>query len=255
VALVEMQTRNEREVGERLLLYTLLARMIYEKKVMPGVIYLLNDGNLPEQPYRIPVGNGKFITFPYECIYVGKMEASEIWREFPLDWLPLLPFTVGGRTPEMIDRLFEKLRQESDLFLLRTAVEFASYVLDHYNEDQSWLFRKVQNMYELQDLPIYRAVKQQAREEGLQEGRQEGRQEGLQEGLQEGRQEGLEALRSLLIDAVEQRMPKLGPLAREQAALIENPKTLRDLTFKLFSAKTLKEAQHYLLNWRDISPA
>jgi len=106
IALLEVQTRNNRSMGEQLLLYILLVRLIYSERfgsdliVMPGVINLLSDGNLPEQPYRIPVGDGEFITIPYKTIYLGKMEAREFLETFPMDWLPFLPFTRGGRDRE-----------------------------------------------------------------------------------------------------------------------------------------------------------
>jgi len=81
------------------------------------------------------------------------------------------------------------LKKQGDHLLLRAVVEIESYVLKHYNKDQSWLFRKVQNMFELRDLPIYQEIKKWMQEEYRQEGLQEGLQEGRQEGLQEGRQE------------------------------------------------------------------
>jgi hypothetical protein len=162
-------------------------------------------------------------------------------RSFPVDLLPLLPFSLEGTDPEIITELFEKLRQQSDPYLLGAAAEFASYVFDHYNKDQNWLFRKVQSMYELKDLPLYKALEKQVREELRQEVRQE------------ERRVGLEAQRNLLVEAVEKRMPKLAALTREQVALFESPKVLLNLTIELMTAKTVKQARYYLLNWHELS--
>src|SRR5579859_2519164 len=177
VALVEVQTRNDRSMGERLLLYILLVRLIYRERfgsdliVMPGVINLLDDGNLPEQPYRIPVGDGEFITIPYKTIYLGKMEASEFLETFPVDWLPFLPFTRGGRDQEIMRPIIKKLEKQSDDLLYKAAVEIESYVLEQYNEDQSWLLEMVaKSMYQREDLPIYQGLKKLIMEKGLQKG-------------------------------------------------------------------------------------
>ena len=80
----------------------------------------------------------------------------------------------------------------------------------------------------------------------LKEGREEGREEGLEEGLEKE----LARLRDFLLKTVEiRRMPELLSLAQQQAALIDNPDILNDLTLKIIAAETSKEAERALLNW------
>ena len=92
-------------------------------------------------------------------------------------------------------------------------------------------------MKEMRDLPLFKAW------------REEGHKEGLAEGLEKALERELALLRKLLLKTVKARMPEWSELAQEQAALIDSPEVLSDLTFKLATAKTSKQAERYLRNW------
>ncbi len=101
----------------------------------------------------------------------------------------------------------------------------------------------------LREAPFYQEILQEGREKGLEEGLERG----LLEGLEKGRQEKLDALRQTLLNFVQARFPspKMIRLAKGQAAMINDPKILQDLTLKVGLAQTAEEAQNYLLDWPD----
>src|SRR2546429_1752647 len=105
------------------------------------VFILLRGGNIPQPPHYLMLDDVELNRFSPYCIEAGSWNASEMLRSFPVDLLPLVPFSLEGIAPEIITELFEKLRQQSDPYLLGAAAEFASYVFDHYNKDQDWLIR------------------------------------------------------------------------------------------------------------------
>jgi len=92
----------------------------------------------------------------------------------------------------------------------------------------------------LKEAPIYQMILQEGREEGLEKGREEG--------FEKGR---LQASRDMLLKFVQLRFPKLKTLARGQAALIEKPEILEDLTLKVGMAQTQAEVQNYLIEWEE----
>ncbi len=101
----------------------------------------------------------------------------------------------------------------------------------------------------LREAPFYQEILQEGREEG----REEGLEKGLEEGLEKGRKEGLQLLRQTLVKFVQARFPspKMIRLAKGQAAIIDDPNVLQDLTLKVGLAQTAEEAQHYLLDWPE----
>ena len=73
--------------------------------------------------------------------------------------------------------------------------------------------------------------------------------EGLEEGLKEGKEIGqLEAFRQALMHVAAARFPKLLPLAKKRAAIIDDPDELDSLLVKISIAQNVKEARSYLLN-------
>lgn len=71
-------------------------------------------------------------------------------------------------------------------------------------------------------------------------------------GFEEGKRKAqLGALRQAFIHVVEARFPKLLRLAREEAAIIDNPDELDGLHVKISIAQNTKEARAYLLNEQE----
>ena len=122
--------------------------------------------------------------------------------------------------------MLKRLEQEDDRELLDLGVVFAEYAFEHYHADLEWLHEMVNRMKDVEDLPLF--------------------QEFARKNLEKGQ---LQALRSMLINIVKANMPEWADLAREQAALIEQPEILNALILKLFTAKTSTEVERYLLNW------
>jgi hypothetical protein len=71
---------------------------------------------------------------------------------------------------------------------------------------------------------------------------------GLEKGLKRGRQEGeLQAQRETLLDILKARFPELASVAKKQMSNIKDPQLLRNLTVKISTVQTAKEAEQLLL--------
>jgi predicted transposase YdaD len=96
-------------------------------------------------------------------------------------------------------------------------------------DDLKWLKRRSAMLEDiLQDTPVYQEV--------------------LAEGMEKGLEKGLETQRQTLLDIVQERLPAIARLAKQQADAIEDPEMLRRLIVKRSIVKTSKEAEQYLLN-------
>ncbi len=233
LVLIEWQTHNDYQMGDRLLEYNRRIREKHGQTALPCVIYLLKDGNEPPSPLIMWAGRFQVIRLDFRSIHVGDWQAENLLARSDVDLLPLLPFTIGGRDIRLVKRMLERLRQEGSKLLLDIGIAFAEYAFDHYHGDLEWFHREVDNMKEMRDLPLFKAW----------------REEGREEERAEAYQRELAAARSLLIEIVEARMPHLKELAQEQADLIDKPEILRTLTIQLAVAQTSKQAERSLRNW------
>lgn len=102
----------------------------------------------------------------------------------------------------------------------------------------------------LRDTPIYQMILQEGREEGREEANR--RIEEERKRIEEERQQVLDSQRVGLINLVEARFPALKALAQAQAAQIESPPLLVNLTIKIALTQSLEEAVEYLVNWKTI---
>lgn len=105
---------------------------------------------------------------------------------------------------------------------------FAGLVLQ---EDEEWLRERFTAMKDLfQESPVYQWIVE----------------EGIEKGLEKGLQQGLQQLRQVLVRRVQKRFPVLAPLAREQAALIEDFEVLNNTIDAIIDAEAIEEARRIL---------
>ena len=243
---IEFQTRNDASMGERLLLYNILARNAHKLPVFSCVLYLLKDGNVSQSPLRLTIPSGQtIIEFYYQSIEIGKLTSEDILNIGNPTLIPLLPLTKGGETRSEIAGMFERLRkhprgelsnaQIADLELI--AYTLASLVLTNNKNplDLEWLIGRFREMHDiLRETPIYQEILL------------EGRKEGIEKGIERGR---LESKRDTVLILVKTGFPALTSLAKEQVSQIVSASLLDDIITKIFLAQTEQEAFLALREW------
>lgn len=249
---IEFQAYHDKKMAGRLLRYNVLAREKYQLPVLSCVIYLLKDDHAPTSPliWDIPTGE-EILLFRFVNVKLSDVTAEDIFRIGESTLIPLLPLTKGGATKQTVKRMFDEIQAFKDIEETRKAdLELIGYSLAALifrrmkSKDQDWLARSFQQMHDiLRDTPIYQMI--------LQEGREEGREEASRM-IEEERKRVLDSQRVGLVDLVEARFPALKALAKAQAAQIESPPLLANLTIKIALTQSLEEAVEHLVNWKTI---
>ncbi len=191
--------------------------------------------------------------------YIGIVSSELDGEPLYTDMLYEVLQARGGAKREVVEEAIAGLApagQEPKAELLVLTYGLASLALEN-EADQEWLDRRFSMLYDiLRETRAFRELSKESRQEGIEEGRKEGIEEGRKEGIEEGIEKGLEkgkveALREALLNMVQARFSnsKIARLAKGQAAMIDDPAVLQDLIVKVGLARTLEEAQHYLLDW------
>jgi predicted transposase YdaD len=239
---LECQTDKDPEMAVRLLEYNILASRQYNRiPVYSYVIYLREDGEVPQPPYirRFPddVEGEEVLRFYYRVIKLADIPAEAILEQDWVGLFPLLPLTRGGKEPEVVKTMVDRLGEAREFDLLAIAHLLGGLVFKKGPEREA--FRKRFSMF--QDILEESWVYQEIIEQGLEKGRAEGKEIGRAEGtIQERRQ--------ALMDFLQMRFPELLALAAQQMNSIKNAEVLRTLSTKLFAAQTAEEAKQILLD-------
>jgi hypothetical protein len=92
-------------------------------------------------------------------------------------------------------------------------------------------------------------------EDGQGDGQRQHYQKAFLQGMQQANNEFVLELRQLLLKIVRLRFPKIGRLAKKQAALIDDTLVLRELIVKISTAQNTEEAVLHLLeveeDWQE----
>ncbi len=243
---IEFQTYNDSKMADRLLLYNVFTRSVYNLPVISWVIYLLEGGSVQQSPFSISLLNGKKINdFYYDSTKIGQLTPEDIIKLGITALIPLLPLTKGGAERKTLVRMFDSLkvqREPDETELQATELELiaftlASLVLRRKNSiDLEWLIRRFREMHEIiREAPIYQEI--------LREGLEQGREQGLEQGLEQGRKASID----ILLMLTNAHFPSLVALLREQVAPVKDLNILQDLAAKILSAKTVDEARTYII--------
>jgi len=248
---IEFQRNRDAQMPERLWEYNMKASKKYKCTVWSVVIYLKNDGQVPEPPLQRKLPDEHIVHhFDYGIIQLWDITPEKIKGMRRKGLIPLLPLTKNGANREVIEEALVLLTQSAGSAtseLLTLTYGFASLILEN-EADQEWLDRRFSQMFDiLRESPAFQKIMQV----GWKEGMEEGRQEGIQEGIVQGHQETLKTLRQTLLKIVNARFPKILHLAKGQGAIIDDPDVLEDLIVKISTAQTLQEAQNYLIDWPE----
>jgi hypothetical protein len=283
---IEIQSVNDPEMGDRMLVYHVLARTQYHLPVLSCVIYLRQDGLVPLPPHRWHAADGSVTNdFHYTVIEIANLTAGELRAFGEPGLLPLLPLTKDGASREVAEEMFVELQVVGNLDLLQIGQMIASLAFGEARpKDQEWVLRRYREMYDrLQETPVYkemtRLATEKARAEALKEAEkaraevlkeaekarvevlkeaEKARAEALkeaEEALKKARAEALKEaeevrkrdLREMLLTLVQARFPKMSGLAKRLAGTIDQSSTLQALILKISTASSLKEARQYLL--------
>lgn len=217
---IEFQSANDPTIGERLLGYNFEAKREHKLPVHSCVIYLRNDGTVPESPLRWNLPNGReVLQFHYESVELGKLPTEALRRTGLTGLLPLLILTKGGATREVIEEVISGLQVAEKKELLPITKLLASLVFTS-ELDKEWIIWRFDKMSDiLRETWAYREI------------------------MQEGK---IEVLRQAILDVIQERFPEILPFAKKQLEGIEDTESLRRMNVKMSMAQTAEEALQYL---------
>ncbi len=229
---LEVQTEKDPEMGRRLLEYNVLASRQYDHlPVSSYVIYLRDVKDVPEPPYirRFPDEEGQEVhRFYYTSIELADIPAEVILQSGLLGLLPFVTLTKGGKEPEVVKTMIDRLAEAKKFDLLTMAQVLGGLVFEEENEREAFRrrFRMFQNV--LRESWAYQEIGQ----EFLEKGREEERHRQLQ----------------TLLSFLQIRFPEMMTLAEQQTKSIKEPEILQTVITKMFIAQTAEEAKQILLD-------
>jgi hypothetical protein len=234
---IELQSTNDPMMGDRMVLYHVLARTQYNLPVLSCVIYLRQDGLVPQPPHRWEAADGSVTNeFHYRVIEVANMTSEELRAFGEIGLLPLLPLTKDGATREKVEEMFTDLQVAGNLNLLQIGQLIASLAFSNTRPaDQEWALRRYREMYDrLQETPVYKEMTRLATEKAR------------AEALKEAEEARKKDLREMLLTIVQARFPKLSRSAKRLASTIDHISTLQNLVLKISTASNLEKARQHL---------
>jgi predicted transposase YdaD len=219
----EYQSTNDPRMPERLQKYNVIASSEHDYlPVYSYVIYLKDDGPVKQPPFVKSFPNGEEIhRFNYKCIELYKMTAQEMLDSGLLVLLAFLPLTKGGKEPDNIEQMIERLIAANEIDLLAISYPLGGLVFNKEPE-REWFNRRFNMLQDvLKDSWVY--------------------QELIEEGRQEARQQELRRLRQILVDIVLGRFPKIEPQAQKYIEMIDDLALLQSLIVHVSLAQSAQE--------------
>jgi predicted transposase YdaD len=191
---VEVQAYRDDEMPRRCFEYGARASVVHQLPVLSVVLWLLRRGNIPPTPYEMRIGSWVQATWQIVNIEVYNLDARDIIAAGLPGLLPLVPFMRGGDT-EAIEQAGQALK-EQEVQAPQSHAEWGDLVSllavftarMRGEEAARALIRSMYMSTEfLEESPLYRAWRAEAREQGLEQGKELG----LEEGLEQGKLDGL----------------------------------------------------------------
>jgi hypothetical protein len=225
---IEFQKENDREMAERVLWYNVRIGKLHKLPVRSFVIYLYTNGQVPPAKLIKKVPTGHVVhKFYFVNIELSRLSPKSILQSGQLGLLPLLPFTRGGISREMILTMFNRLRGQPKSHDLATIAHMlASAVMkDKKSVNLEWLeelFKSMEHEF-IRESPIYKMI------------------------LQKGEGQGAEqALQKAIIVMVEERFPPLALQTKQYVATLHDLTLLLQLNTRMSIARTEQEARALL---------
>jgi predicted transposase YdaD len=218
---IEFQVYDDPEMEMRLLEYNVLASRQYRHlPVYSYVIYLRKAGKIAESPLVRTFPDGEVIhRFFYRVIKLWEIPAEALLQTGWIGVLPLVTLTDGGKQPEVVKEMIDRLAVAEEYDLLAIS-EVVGGLVFKKGPELEWFKRRF-SMF--QDILRESSVYQEIVEKGIQ------------------------GQREMLLGFVQMRFPELLALAKQRTEGITDPDLLPSLSHKLFAAHTVEEAKQFLL--------
>ncbi len=247
---IEFQTYDDADMEVRLQEYNVLASRQYEHlPVYSYVIYLRKVGEVAVSPLVRSFPDGEEVhRFFFRVIELWEVAAEVLLQAGWPAVLPLVTLTKGGKRPEVVKEMIDRLASAEEYDLLAIAQVLGGLVFKT-GPELEW-FRKRFSMFQdiLSESWVYQEIGQKYLEQGREQGLERGLEQGVEKGREEERQQELQRQRQTIIGFVQRRFPEITALAEQQTAKITDPETLQTVILKLLDAQTVEEARQVLLN-------
>jgi predicted transposase/invertase (TIGR01784 family) len=226
---VELQTYEDPTMGKRMLEYNILAEHQYELPTCSFVIHL-RKRRVDKAPYvRRFVDGGITHRFHFRVVKLWEVTAQSI---VDLGWdglLPLLPLTKGGKRPEMVQIMIDRLAGENGDKDLLALAEMLGGLAFTKESEKAWFKRRFAMFQDImKDSWVYQEIVQNSEERGL--------------------ELGIQSHRQAIVDVVRSRFPQLADLAAQYVARLRSLDDLRILTVSIASAQDAEAVRRLLTN-------
>jgi len=220
---IEFQTYDDADMEVRLQEYNVLASRQYEHlPVYSYVIYLRKVGEVAVSPLVRSFPDGEEVhRFFFRVIELWEVAAEVLLQAGWPAALPLVTLTKGGKRPEVVKEMIDRLASAEEYDLLAIAQVLGGLVFKT-GPELAW-FRKRFSMFQdiLRESSVYQEI------------------------VEEGR---IQEQREMLLKLIQLRFPELEALAKQQSDGITTPEILPSVNFKLLAAQTVEEARQILLS-------
>jgi predicted transposase YdaD len=227
---IEFQVYDDPEMERRLLEYNVLASRQYRHlPVYSYVIYLRKAGRIAESPLVRTFPDGEEVhRFFFRVIKLWEIPAEALLRTGWIGVLPLVTLTDGGKQPDVVKEMIDRLASSEEYDLLAISEVVGGLVFKKGSE-LDWFKRRFSMFQDiLRESPIYQELVEQGREEE--------------------RQQELQRQRQTLMGFVQRHFPEISALAKLQVDSVTDPEFLQTVILKLLDCQTIEEARQLLLN-------
>ncbi len=227
---LEFQAYDDPDMEMRLLEYNVLASRQYSHlPVYSYVIYLRKAGEIAESPLVRMFPDGEEVhRFFYRVIKLWEIPAEALLRTGWLGVLPLVTLTDGGKQPEVVREMIDRLASAEEYDLLAIS-EVVGGLVFKKGPELEWFKRRFSMFQDiLRESPIYQEI--------------------IEQGLEKGIEKGIQGQREMLLGFVQMRFPELLALAKQQTEGITDPDILPSVSHRLLAARTLEESRRILLS-------
>lgn len=164
--------------------------------------------------------------FHFRVIQLWEIPAEVFLRQGWSGLLPLVTLTKGGKQPEVVNEMVDRLASAQEYDLMAIARLLGGLVFKEGSDESDW-FKGRFHMFQdiLRESWVYKEIGQEYFEQGIEQGK-----------------------RDMLLGFVQKKFPELVALARQQVDRITDPQILQTIFYKFVDAQTVEEAWQILLS-------